>query len=98
MNQFFQYWVDGVAMALSLLLAIVFTIRYKKKALKPLRAVPLFFLLFGPLVIIVHMGFHNFEILYRAVLAGMEGKFTYTFRFYSLMLMGVLVLWLSITF
>ena len=44
------------------------------------------------------MGFHNFEILYRAVVAGIEGKFTYSFRFYSLMLMGILVLWLSITF
>ena len=98
MNQFFAYWVDGAAMVLSLALAITFTLRYKRKALRPLRALPLFFLLFGPIVIIVHMGFHNFEILYRAVLAGINGKFTYSFRFYSLMLMGILVMWVSITF
>ena len=98
MNQFFLYWVDLVAMLLSLTLALVFTIRYKKKAIQPLRAVPLFFLLFGPLVIIVHMGFHNFEILYRALLGSIDGKFTYSFRFYSLMLMGILVLWQSVVF
>lgn len=98
MNSFFLYWVDLAAMVLSLALALYFTIRYKKKGVQPLRAVPLFFLLFGPLVIIVHMGFHNFEILYRAVQNSMAGNFTYSFRFYSLMLMGVLVLWLSVSF
>lgn len=98
MNQFFMYWVDLAAMVLSFAFAILLTIRYKKKAIRPLRALPLFFLLFGPIVIIVHMGFHNFEILYRAIVAGIENKFTYTFRFYSLMLMGILVMWLSLTF
>lgn len=98
MNQFFLYWVDLAAMVLSLIIALFFTIRYKRSSIKPLRAVPLFFLLFGPLVIIVHMGFHNFEILYRAIQAGIAGTFTYSFRFYSLMLMGMLVLWLSVVF
>lgn len=92
MNSFFLYWVDLAAMLISVVVALTFTIRYKKNSLQPLRSVPLFFLLFGPLVIIVHMGFHNLEIGYRAVQSSLAGNFHYTFRFYSLMLMGVLVL------
>ena len=96
MSQFFLHWVDLVAMLLSVAGAVIFAFWFKKKAVQPLRVLPLFFLLFGPMVIVVHMGFHNLEIVYNAIRQAVQGKFVYHFRFYSLLLMGVLVLWLSV--
>jgi hypothetical protein len=98
MNQFFLHWVDLFAMVLSLTLAIVYTIRLHTKAADRLRPLALFFLLFGPLVIAVHMSMHLFEISYHAVENALTGTFQYNYRFYSLILMGGLIWQLSIHF
>lgn len=97
MNQFFLYWVDLVALLLSLALSIALTIKAVRKNLLPIRPVAAFFLFFGPAAIVVHMSFHLAEIFYRAGVAAAEGTFAYNFRFYSLQLMGFVLTYLSVT-
>ena len=97
MNQFFLYWVDLVAVLLSLVLGITLAVKAVRKNLLPVRPVAAFFLFFGPAAIVVHMSFHLTEIFYRAGIAAAEGMFTYNFRFYSLQLMGVVLTYLSAT-
>ncbi len=68
-----------------------------RKNKKQTRAVAAFFLLFGPSAIVAHMSFHLLEIGTTAILNGIDGTFTYNFRFYSLILMGVVITYLSFT-
>jgi hypothetical protein len=98
MNQFFLYWVDLFAMVSSIAISIYFLLKIKSKATWPLRSLVLFFVVFGPVVIAVHMSLHIIEISYHAITNAFTGTFKYNFRFYSLQLMGALILYLSIRF
>lgn len=96
MNQFFLYWVDLTALLLSLGLGILLAVKAVKKSSYSIRPVAAFFLFFGPAAIVVHMSFHLLENIFRAGIAAKEGLFVYNFRFYSLVLMGVVLAYLSI--
>jgi hypothetical protein len=89
MNTFFQHWVDLTAMVLSLVAAILLAIRLARK--HPVRGVAVFFFLFGPLVIGVHMFFHLSNITYNVTERMQAHSFVYDFRLYSLYLMGLLL-------
>ena len=62
MNQFFLYWVDLVALLLSLGLGAFLAFKVVKKSYLPVRPLAAFFLFFGPVTIAVHMCFHLSEI------------------------------------
>lgn len=91
MNEFFEHYADLTALSLTLLLPLVFTIHVKRKAKKRVRAVPTYFLLFGPSGILSFIFFHLFENTYRAIEKAMDGNFEYNFRFYSLILFGLVI-------
>ena len=95
MNKFLLLWADAVAMLLSLIIPLIITIVLKRRMKKQVRAVPVYFLLFGTLAILVHISFHLFEISYHAIDNSLKGTFTYNFRFYSLILMGGTLAYLS---
>ena len=94
MNTFFQHWVDLTAMLLSLAATIFIAFRLARK--NPVRSVAAFFLLFGPLVIGIHMFFHLFNITYNVTERIRVHSFIYDFRLYSLYLMGFLLGYLSL--
>jgi len=91
MNGFFQNWVDLTALVLCFLLPFLFVVRVKKLKKKKVRAVPAYFLFFAPVAILVFIFFHLFENSFHAIEAAVAGKFKYDFRFYSLMLLGLVV-------
>jgi hypothetical protein len=93
-----MYWVDLFAMVISIAISINFLLKIKSKAIRPLRSLVLFFVVFGPVVIAVHMSLHIIEISYHAITNVFTGTFKYNFRFYSLQLMGALIFYLSIRF
>ena len=95
MKQFFFNWADPIALLLSFLIPLIIAIRVVKKSKKQARSVAAFFLLFGPSAIVAHMSFHLLEIGITAIINSLDGAFTYNFRFYSLMLMGVVITYLS---
>jgi hypothetical protein len=91
MNDALSRLMDLIALGTSVAVAIVLAIFYYKKAKRRLRAVPLFFLLLGPVAIAVHMAMHFIGVGMVATRKISAGSFTYDFRFYSLLLMaGVL--------
>ena len=91
MNEYFNKYADLTALSLTLVLPLIFTIYLKRKAQKRIRAVPVYFLVFGPLGILSFIFFHLFENGYRAIDATANGHFAYNFHFYSLILFGVVV-------
>lgn len=91
MNKFFNQYVDMAAMVLTLLLPLILTLLIKRKTASRTRAIPAYFLLFGPAGILVFIFFHLFENSYHAIDAAIAGTFIYTFRFYSILLLGVVV-------
>jgi hypothetical protein len=93
-----MYWVDLFAIVSSIAISIVFLLKIKSKTIRPIRSYVLFFVVFGPVVIAVHMSMHIIEISYHAITNAFTGTFKYNFRFYSLQLMGTLILYLSIRF
>lgn len=93
MNKFFLYYIDMFAVLTSILVAIVLTLITIRKSETPLRRVAPFFMFFGPSAILVHMSCHILEINYRAIGNIKAGKFIYDFRFYSLMLMAVVLIY-----
>jgi hypothetical protein len=93
-----MYWVDLFAIVSSIAISIVFLLKIKTKTIRPIRSYVLFFVVFGPVVIAVHMSMHIIEISYHAITNAFTGTFKYNFRFYSLQLMGALILYLSIRF
>lgn len=93
MNNFFQHWVDLTAMVISLVAAIFFAIKLARK--HPVKGLAAFFFLFGPLVILVHMFFHLFNISYTIAQRVQAHTFVYDYRTYSLYLMGGLLAYLS---
>ncbi len=93
MNKFFNQYADLTALVLALILPLVCTILLKQKAGKKMRAVPAYFLFFGPCGVIIFIFFHLLENSYRAVEGAIAGSFSYSFRFYSLILLGIVVAW-----
>lgn len=91
MNKFFDQYADLTAVILAFLLPLIFTLAIKRKLRKKVRAVPAWFLFFGPCGILVFIFFHLFENSYRAIASVIAGSFVYNFRFYSLLLMGIVV-------
>ncbi len=91
MNQSLTRWADLLAIISAVVLALVLAVFYARKNRGLLRPVALFFLVFGPAVVGVHMVFHLFFTAYVAIGKAPGGSFAYDFRFYSLNLMGVLL-------
>jgi len=98
MNEFLNRYADLTALVLALTLPLAMTIQFKRKARKKLRAVPTYFLLFGPAGIMSFIFFHLFENSYRAVEKTIAGSFDYNFRFYSLILLGFVIAYLGVLF
>ncbi|GAB4034943.1 hypothetical protein GCM10028774_22970 [Spirosoma jeollabukense] len=68
-----------------------------RKAKAPLRKLPAFFAVFGATSIATFMGAgHLLEISYHALERLIDKTFVYDFRFYSLILMGVVLLSLGV--
>ncbi len=96
MKTFFNY-IDHIVLALCFLFTFINTYRMVRGATVPVRIVPAYFLVFGATAIATFLGFgHLFEISYHAMERAMAGKFVYDFRFYSLILMGMVMLTLSV--
>jgi hypothetical protein len=89
--------IDLIALVASAIVAIILATTTIRKSVFPLRAVPAFFMFFGPAVIFVHMVFHTGNISYNTFQGIQLGTFTYNFRFYSLMLMGLVLIYSSAT-
>jgi hypothetical protein len=92
MNNSSLFVIDQVIIVLSVAFTWICTVRFSKQTILPVRRIPLFFLLFGPVAIATHMCGHLGEISYRAVERMLLGTFTYDYRFYSLILMGIVFL------
>lgn len=91
MNEFISKYIDLMALALTLIVPLLITIQLKRKRGRTLRAAPLYLFVFGPSGILSFIFFHLFENIYRGIIAFMAGTFQYNFRFYSLILLGVVV-------
>jgi hypothetical protein len=90
-NTFFKEYADLTALALTFVFPVILTWLAKRKAGKKIRAVPSWFLFFGPCGILLFIFFHLLENSYRAISATIAGSFTYNFHFYSLILSGIVV-------
>lgn len=95
MEQLFMY-IDFIILAFAVILALVYTVKTVKQAISPLRKIPLFFVVFGASAIVAFMFGHLFEIGTRAIQRVIAGNFVYDYRFYSLMLMGVVFISIGI--
>jgi hypothetical protein len=95
MNGFFNKYADLTALLLTLVLPLLLTVYLKTRAGKRIRAVPVYFFVFGPSGILSFIFFHLFENSYRAIEATINNRFTYSFRFYSLILFGLVVAYLG---
>lgn len=89
-------YIDFIILVLAVILALAYTIKTLKESTATLRKIPLFFVLFGASAIVAFMFGHLLEIGTRAIQRLVEGDFTYDFRFYSLMLMGVVFISIGI--
>lgn len=95
MNFLWNY-IDFIVLGLCIIFTLINTVRMIRRAKVPVRKVPAFFLIFGATSIAAFMGFgHLFEISFHAGERIAEGVFVFDFRFYSLILMGLLLLSLS---
>lgn len=96
MNAYFNY-VDQIVLALCFLFTFINTYRMVRSATVQVRKVPAYLLVFGATAIATFMGFgHLFEISYHAVERALARQFVYDFRFYSLIMMGMVLLTLSV--
>ena len=85
--------IDTIALFAGLLGSVLFTFWLIKTATIGIRAVPLFLASFGSSVVVSSMAFgHLFENCYRAALRVVEGTFVFNFHFYSIILMGLVIL------
>jgi H+/Cl- antiporter ClcA len=98
MNQFLEKYTDITAFILTLSVPLIITIVLKRRAQKKLRAVPAYFLVFGPCGVLAFIFFHLLENSYRAIENAINGSFQYSFRFYSLILFGLVLAYLGILF
>lgn len=92
MEAYFDY-IDGVVLMLALLAAFLLTYRFKRQTAAGIRVVPLFLANFGASMVISSMAAgHLFENTYRAAVRMLSGSFVFNFHFYSIMLMGGVIL------
>ncbi len=92
MDTYFVY-IDGVVFISALIAAVVLTHKFKKRAAFGVRAVPLFFAAFGATMVVSSMAVgHLFENSYRAGVRMITGSFVFDFHFYSIILMGAMIL------
>lgn len=96
MDKFFFYYIDLVVTVTGIFLSLIYTGSILKKSRLPLKKIPLFFVLFGPLTIITYMCGHLGEVSFRAIQKLIAGNFIYSYHFYSLMLMGIIFLAMSV--
>lgn len=98
MSDFISKYIDLMALVLTILIPAIITFQLKRKKGKKLRAIAVYLNMFGPSGILVFIFFHLFENSYRAIDALIKGAFKYDFRFYSLLLLGVVIGYLGIQF
>jgi hypothetical protein len=98
MNEFLEKYADLTALSLTLLASLILTVILKRKATKRLRAIPTYFLVFGPSGILAFIFFHLFENTFRAIEKAINGRFEYNFRFYSLILFGLVLAYIGSIF
>ena len=91
MKQFFEQYADLTALIITLLLPIALTIFIKRRSGRSTRALAVYFLFFSPSGILAFMFFHLAENSYHAVTGLMDGSFVYNFRFYSLLMFGLVL-------
>jgi hypothetical protein len=97
MIRFYLNHIDEIVLILCLLFTFINTIRLVRRATVSVRKVPAYFVVFGATAIATFIGGgHLFEISYRAIERAINGTFVYDYRFYSLILMGMVLLSLSI--
>lgn len=91
-------WVhlDALTAGLTLLLALVCWRQWLVRYNPPMRRLALFALVLGPTWVAVRMGAHLLANLWQALERLMTHTFAYDFQFYSLMLMGVVFMGLSL--
>ena len=91
MEKFFESYIDITAVITALVIALIFKIISLRNPNTQIWAVPAFFTLFGPALVIVFMSAHLSENIYRAINGIIDGTFLYDFKYYSVMLLGTLV-------
>lgn len=97
MKTFFAEYIDLVVLVMCFVLTFVNTWRVVRRATVPIRKLPAYWLVFGATSVATFIGVgHLFEISYHAAGRMLAGTFVYDFRFYSLMLMGMVLLFLSV--
>jgi len=97
MSLFFAQYIDHFVHFMCVVCTLLNTTRLVRRATVPLRRVPAFFVVFGATTVATFMGFgHLFEISFHSLERAATGTFVYDFRFYSLILMGVVLLSLSV--
>ncbi len=97
MDQFFAHYIDLTMLGLALLIALLFTWRWgRKAAIRWWIIFSLFFVLFNASTNVMAFTGHLFENGYRAVTGSIAGSFHYTYHYYSLMLMGIVFFSISL--
>ena len=91
MKEFFERYADLTALLFTVLAPVAAAIFVKKKSKKKVRALPAYFLFFGPLGIMAFMFLHLAENTYRALSEAVAGTFVYDFRFYALIMLGIVL-------
>jgi hypothetical protein len=94
MEQLFAY-IDAIVLGLCLTLSSVFTFKMARKALMPVRKLPLFFVFLGSSLVFSAMCGHLFENSVRALMLAIQGDFVFGYPLYSRILMGVTFLSIS---
>lgn len=90
MNDFFAKYIDLTVLGLGFAGTLLFTLRLARGT--RFRRFPLFFVVYGAMLVSIAMVAHIFENSYHAVERVIAGTFVYDFRFYSRILMGVVFL------
>lgn len=98
MNEFFEKYADLTALSLTFLIPLVITLHLKRAARKKIRAAATYFFMFGPSGILSFVFFHLFENTYRAIEKKISGSFEYNFRFYALILFGLVLAYTGVLF
>lgn len=88
--------LDAITAVLTLVLALAYWRQWLLRYKPPIRRLALFALVFGPTWVAVRMGAHLLANLWQALERLMAHTFAYDFQFYSLMLMGVVFMGLSL--
>jgi hypothetical protein len=90
MKRFFAEYIDLTVLVLVFLATLVYTLRLAPGT--RFRRVPLFFVVYGAMLVCIAMCAHIFENSYHAIEGAIAGTFVYDFRFYSRIFMGVVFL------